>query len=89
MSLGSLIGLLTGGAGGLVTGLVALLAALAGLWGWGRKRERDGRQKERGRQADAQGRADAQLKERLDDVDETLPGGADAARERLRRRAPD
>jgi len=85
----ALLSLIGGGAGGIVTGVVALLAALAGLWGWGKKRERDGRLRERGRQADAQARAAAQLKERLDDVEQNLPGGADAARERLRRRAPD
>lgn len=31
--------------GDLIPYLVAALAALGGLWGWGRKKERDGRRK--------------------------------------------
>lgn len=52
--------------------IVGSLAVLAGLWGYGKKRERDGRRKEIERQGKSDRASAERTKELLDEIDNDM-----------------
>ena len=70
--------------GDLIPYILAAVAALAGLWGWGKVKKREGAQAERAREAARDAAADQQAHERMNNADLGLDATDDERRQRLR-----